>query len=123
MSDPALKDAPAKPRRRAIAAEDSPRSRGTRAELDLREATAAPPDPRRQRLVREVAGIGLLLAALFIAGALLFEHEAASCTQGAGIFGPVGACLRSGLFGLLGAPAAALLPLLPLVHGLRLLGR
>ncbi len=123
MTDSALKDAPAKPRRRAAATEDSPRPRASRAELDVPHTDDAVPDPRRQRLIREIAGIGLLLAAIFVAGALAFEHEAASCTQGAGIFGPVGSCLRSGLFALLGAPAAALLPLLPLVHGLRLLGR
>jgi S-DNA-T family DNA segregation ATPase FtsK/SpoIIIE len=73
--------------------------------------------------VREVTGIGLLLLAVFMAGALAFEHDGPSCTVGTGIFGPVGSCLRAGLFGLLGAPASALLPLLPLVHGLRLLGR
>ncbi len=123
MTDPALKDAPAKPRRRASATEDVPRSRASRAELDVRDAAETPNDPRKQRLVREIAGIGLLLAAIFVAGALAFEREAASCTQGAGFFGPVGSCLRMGLFAMLGAPAAALLPLLPLVHGLRLLGR
>ncbi len=123
MTDPALKDAPAKPRRRASATEDLPRSRASRAELDVLGAAEPPPDPRKQRLVREIAGIGLLLAAIFVAGALAFERDAASCTQGSGVFGPVGSCLRAGLFALLGAPAAALLPLLPLVHGLRLLGR
>ena len=124
MTDPALKDAPVKPRRRVTADEDSPRLRTTRgSELPTGVSSAVPADPRRRRLAREVAGIGLLLTAIFIAGALAFEHETTSCLSGAGFFGPVGSCLRSGVFGLLGAPASALLPLLPLVHGLRLLGR
>ncbi len=89
----------------------------------MRGDAATAPATRAQRLAREIAGIGLLLAALFVAGALVFERETAVCAQGAGVFGPVGACMRAGLFAMLGAPAAALLPLLPLVHGLRLLGR
>ena len=116
---------PPKPRRRAAASDDAPGSRGARAELGVvPDGLPLPLDPRRGRLRREIAGIGLLLAAVFVAGALVFESASTgSCTQGAGVFGPVGSCLRAGLFALLGAPAAALLPLLPLVHGLRLLGR
>ena len=93
---------------------------------------AAPPPPpavsardlRVARLKREIGGIGLLLLAVFVAGALLFEHAAAGvCAATPGIFGPVGACMRGLLIGAVGGPATALLPLLPLVHGLRLLGR
>ena len=93
---------------------------------------AEPPPPpevsarhlRLRRLRREIGGIGLILLAVFIAGALLFEKAAAgTCLATPGIFGPVGACLRGSLLGLLGGPAVALLPLIPLVHGLRMLGR
>ncbi|HET6681830.1 MAG TPA: DNA translocase FtsK [Gemmatimonadaceae bacterium] len=77
-------------------------------------------------LRRELAGIALLLFALFLLGALLVAPDVAtgaSCTSARGGFGPVGACLRSGLFTLLGAPAALLVPLAPAVHALRLFGR
>ena len=125
MTPPALKDAPAKPRRRVAESDEASRSRGSRAELGVvPDDGVTAPDPRRSRLVREIAGIGLLLTAVFLAGALLFESNgSAVCSQTAGIFGPVGSCLRAGLLAMLGAPASALLPLLPLVHGLRLLGR
>ena len=93
-------------------------------------ATPPPPpavsarDLRVARLKREIGGIGLLLLAVFVAGALLFEHAAAGvCAATPGIFGPVGACMRGLLIGAVGGPATALLPLLPLVHGLRLLGQ
>ena len=76
-------------------------------------------------LKREIAGIALLLFALFLAGALLVppDAQAASCTSARGIFGPVGACLRSWSRDLIGIPTALLLPLLPAVHALRLFGR
>ena len=77
-------------------------------------------------LRREVAGIALLLFALFLAGALLVPPGTAvyqSCTEARSVFGPVGACLRSGSRYLIGIPAALLLPLLPAVHALRLFGR
>ena len=77
-------------------------------------------------LKREVAGIALLLFALFLAGALLVPPGTAvyqSCTDARSVFGPVGACLRSGSRYLIGIPAALLLPLLPAVHALRLFGR
>ena len=76
-------------------------------------------------LKREIAGIALLLFALFLAGALLVppDAQAASCASARGIFGPVGACLRSWSRDLIGIPTALLLPLLPAVHALRLFGR
>ena len=76
-------------------------------------------------LKREIAGIALLLFALFLAGAFLVPPEAAvySCTSAHGIFGPVGACLRSWSRDLIGIPAALLVPLIPAVHALRLFGR
>jgi S-DNA-T family DNA segregation ATPase FtsK/SpoIIIE len=76
-------------------------------------------------LKREIAGIALLLFALFLAGALLIppDAQAASCASARGVFGPVGACLRSWSRDLIGIPTALLLPLLPAVHALRLFGR
>ena len=77
-------------------------------------------------LKREIAGIAMLLFALFLAGALLVPPDAAgaaSCTAARGIFGPIGACLRSALRETIGIPAALLVPLIPAVHALRLFGR
>ncbi|MEO6444274.1 MAG: DNA translocase FtsK [Gemmatimonadaceae bacterium] len=78
-----------------------------------------------QSLRRELAGIALILLAVFLGGALLLQRLPleASCLEARGIFGPVGGCLKSMLLAMLGAPAAALLAAIPLVHGLRLLGR
>ena len=77
-------------------------------------------------LKREVAGIALLLFALFLAGSVLVPPGTAvyeSCTAAHSVFGPVGACLRSWSRSLIGIPAALLVPLLPAVHALRLFGR
>ena len=76
-------------------------------------------------LRREITGIALIVVALFIAGALLLQELPADggCLAARGVFGPVGACLKSGLLVTLGALASVLIPLVPLVHGLRLLGR
>jgi S-DNA-T family DNA segregation ATPase FtsK/SpoIIIE len=90
------------------------------------------PDPaaisrlaRRAHLRRELGGIALLLTAVFIAGSLLAGGSAngASCSSAGGIFGPVGACLRSGVLLSIGALAAVIFPFIPAVHALRLLGR
>ena len=101
-----------------------------------RERTDEPadlaPDPlaiaahaRRKHLRREIGGIALLLAAVFVAGSLLAGGATGSrnCTSGFGIFGPVGSCLRSGILLTLGALAAVIVPFIPTVHALRLLGR
>ena len=77
-------------------------------------------------LKREIAGIALLLFALFLAGAVIAPTgvaAGASCTTARGVFGPIGACLRSGLLHSIGVPAALLLPLAPAAHALRLFGR
>ena len=124
MTKPLLKDAPARARRGASPTDDAPRGR-----VGLPAAPPPPPEVsarelRLARLKREIGGIGLILLAVFIAGALLFEHAAAgTCLATPGFFGPVGACLRGMLLGAVGGPAAALLTLIPLVHGLRMLGR
>ncbi|MBA3854414.1 MAG: hypothetical protein C0503_08370, partial [Gemmatimonas sp.] len=81
---------------------------------------------RGSRLKSEVAGIVLLLGSLFIAGALIFGRTPAyseSCSVAGGAFGPVGGCIRWSVLGLVGALAAVIVPLIPAVHGLRLLGR
>ena len=83
-----------------------------------------PPIPTPLR--SEIRGIVLLVGALFIAGALLFGRTPSgleSCSVAGGSFGPVGGCLRWSILGLVGALAAAIVPLIPAVHGLRYLGR
>jgi S-DNA-T family DNA segregation ATPase FtsK/SpoIIIE len=79
----------------------------------------------RAQLKRELLGIALLVAGAFVLGALVIGGAPAvgSCTEGHGLFGPVGACVRSALVSVIGLPAALLLPAAALVHGLRLLGR
>ncbi len=105
------------------------RRRAPRAKAD------EPPDPvraaaiakatRRAHLKREVGGIALLLGAVFIAGALIApnSYTSQSCADSGSIFGPVGACLRWSVLTLVGALSAAIVPLIPAVHALRLLGR
>ena len=76
-------------------------------------------------LKRELAGIALLLLAIFVAGALVFQPLSLdqSCRSVQGFFGPVGGCVKWGLVALVGSAAAALLPIAAAVHGLRFLGR
>lgn len=72
-------------------------------------------------LKRELIGIALLVFAAFLAGALL---SLALRGLGAGFdMGPVGRILAEPLVAFLGWPAAALMPAVPAVHALRLLGR
>ncbi|HEX9562687.1 MAG TPA: DNA translocase FtsK 4TM domain-containing protein, partial [Gemmatimonadaceae bacterium] len=79
----------------------------------------------RPQLQRELAGIGLVLVAVFVAGTYVFQPvpDDASCLATRGFFGPVGGCVKSGINALIGMAAAWLVPLAALVHGLRLLGR
>ncbi|HEU4632322.1 MAG TPA: DNA translocase FtsK 4TM domain-containing protein, partial [Gemmatimonadaceae bacterium] len=79
----------------------------------------------RAQLQRELAGIALLVAGAFLLGALVFGGAAdgARCSDGHGLFGPVGACARAALVVAVGLPSALLVPAAALVHGLRLLGR
>ncbi|HZO17710.1 MAG TPA: DNA translocase FtsK 4TM domain-containing protein, partial [Gemmatimonadaceae bacterium] len=75
-------------------------------------------------LRRELAGIALLLFALFLGAAIAFPvPEATSCFAARGPTGPVGACLRTMFVATLGVPATVLLPLLPLVYALRVFRR
>ncbi|HVZ50209.1 MAG TPA: DNA translocase FtsK [Gemmatimonadaceae bacterium] len=111
-----------------------PKSQSRRA----RPASPPPPAPlaepspediarteRRTRIRHEVLGIAWLLGAFFIAGALLAGGalEGQPCTTTASIFGPVGSCLRGGLLFTFGSLASAIVPLVPAVHALKLLGR
>ena len=116
--------------RTAVVAEPEPKSR--RRAKAAPEPVAAPLTPdavakaeRRARLRGEVAGIALLLGSVFIAGSLLAGGaiEGQSCTNTTSIFGPVGSCLRVSILFVLGALAAAIIPLVPAVHALKLLGR
>ena len=109
----------------------SPRAPRVRAKSrdasDMDAAIATPEEiqklARHSHLKRELGGIALLLAAVFIAGSLLAGGTSGSCTAAGGIFGPVGACLRSSVLITLGALAAVVVPFIPAVHALRLLGR
>ena len=80
---------------------------------------------RRAQIKLEVGGIALLLGAVFVAGALIAppQYTAQSCVDSGSIFGPVGACLRWSVLTLVGALAAAIVPLIPAVHALRMLNR
>ena len=72
-------------------------------------------------LKRELLGIALLLFSVFVAAALL-----SMALRGVGFgfdMGPVGRTLAAPLVAFLGWPAAALLPLAPAAHALRLFGR
>lgn len=74
---------------------------------------------------REFSGVGLLLLALFLVGLLMTY---AIGTDGGllevrGAFGTIGAAIVAPLVTVLGWSGVVFLPVLPAVHGLRLLGR
>ena len=107
-------------------------SKKPRGKVVVKTGTPAAPDPaaiaaqaKRAHLRRELGGIALLLASVFIVGSLLAGGAAAgqSCASAGGIFGPVGACLRSSVLLARGALSAIIVPFIPAVHALRLLGR
>jgi len=78
------------------------------------------------QLKRELAGVALIVFALFLAAAIAVGPEpgaTTSCWHARGLMGPVGACLRASLYDLIGLPATILIPLVPAVHALRLFGR
>lgn len=111
----------------------TPRRSRVRKVADAPEATEPPkdgsirpPSSVPSKAKSEVAGITLLLGSVFIAGALTFGRTpelSEACTAAGGAFGPVGGCIRWSVLGLVGALAAIVVPLIPAVHGLRLLGR
>ncbi len=71
------------------------------------------------KLRNELKGIGLALFAVFLAGALVAQ----SLSDVRGSFGWVGENLAQPLANFFGWPAAALLPIAPAAHALRLFGR
>ncbi|MBA3646349.1 MAG: DNA translocase FtsK [Gemmatimonadaceae bacterium] len=100
------------------------RSSRTGKSLDSDQSETDSADPRRAALKREVWGIGLLLFALFLGGALIAEGIAAM--RGADFrssFGFVGSILAGPLVSFFGWPAAALLPIAAAAHALRVFGR
>ena len=106
------------------------RPRGKAGKTAVSAPDAADPETRAQHarrahLRRELGGIALLLASVFIAGSLLAGGAASgqSCASAGGIFGPVGSCLRATVLLTFGAMAAVIVPFIPAVHALRLLGR
>ena len=76
-------------------------------------------------LKREILGIALLLFAVFLAGALgaLALAELRAPVNVEASVGAVGRLLAHPLVSLFGWPAAVLIPLIPIAHGLRLFGR
>ena len=80
-------------------------------------------DPRLLR--REISAIGLILFAVFLAGALIFQRvpEGGACLDAAGAFGPAGTWMRCGLVTTVGIPGASLVALGSLVFALTLFGR
>src|SRR5437762_10554741 len=81
--------------------------------------------PSSSALAREIRGIVFLLFGIFLAGALAAEAYTELHGNGnvRGNFGWVGALLAHPIALLLGWPAAAILPVAPAAHALRLFGR
>ncbi|HEX9084427.1 MAG TPA: DNA translocase FtsK 4TM domain-containing protein, partial [Gemmatimonadaceae bacterium] len=81
--------------------------------------------PSESALAREIRGIVLLLFGIFLAGALAAEGYTQLHGNGnvKGNFGWIGALLANPIALFLGWPAAALLPVAPAAHALRLFGR
>src|SRR5256714_10793482 len=82
-------------------------------------------DNPESALAREIRGIVLLLVGIFLAGALAAEGYTQLHFNGnvRGNFGWIGALLAHPIALLLGWPAAAILPVAPAAHALRLFGR
>ena len=101
----------------------SPSTRNDRS-LDS-DPTASAESLRSSALKREIAGIVLLLFAIFLAGALGTEgwRMLGGSTDARTNFGWAGGFLAMPLARILGWPAAAMLPLAPAAHALRLFGR
>lgn len=74
---------------------------------------------------REFGGVGMILAGVFLAGVLATYAVGSDggLQEVRGAFGAVGAFIAKPLVLLLGWSGAVIIPILPTVHGLRLLGR
>ncbi|HUR00411.1 MAG TPA: DNA translocase FtsK 4TM domain-containing protein [Gemmatimonadaceae bacterium] len=86
---------------------------------------SADSSPGSSALRRELAGIALILFALFLGGALAAQGIAMARSTGdvTASFGWAGKFLAAPLAGFLGWPAAALIPIALAAHALRLFGR
>src|SRR3954469_70009 len=100
-------------------------SRSTRNDKSRSSARNAPDKPSSSALAREIRGIVFLLFGIFLAGALAAEGYTQLHFNGnvRGNFGWIGAPLPHPIALLLGWPAAAILPIAPAAHALRLFGR
>jgi S-DNA-T family DNA segregation ATPase FtsK/SpoIIIE len=78
----------------------------------------------RKLLQRELSAIALCLLAVFLLGALVFQHSATGqCFDATGPFGPIGTVVRCTLVGAVGIPGLVLIALGAFVVSLALFGR
>ncbi|MFL5639892.1 MAG: DNA translocase FtsK 4TM domain-containing protein [Gemmatimonadaceae bacterium] len=100
-------------------------SRSTRTAKSQSSGRNGHDKPSGSALAREIRGIVLLLFGIFLAGALAAEGYTQFHGNGnvRGNFGWAGALLAHPIALLLGWPAAAIFPLAPAAHALRLFGR
>src|SRR2546423_11594308 len=100
-------------------------SRSTRNDKSRSSGRNGHDKPSSSALAREIRGIVFLLFGIFLAGALAAEGYTQLHFNGnvRGNFGWIGALLAHPIALLLGGPAAAILPVAPAAHALRLFGR
>src|SRR5438477_559856 len=100
-------------------------SRSTRNDKSRSSGRNGHDKPSSSALAHEIRGIVFLLFGLFLAGALAAEGYTQLHGNGnvRGNFGWIGALLAHPIALLLGWPAAAILPVAPAAHALRLFGR
>src|SRR5256714_9873450 len=100
-------------------------SRSTRNDKSRSSGRNGHDKPSSSALAREIRGIVFLLFGIFLAGALAAEGYTQLHFNGnvRGNFGWIGALLAHPIALLLGWPAAAILPVAPAAHALRLFGR
>lgn len=78
----------------------------------------------RKLLQRELSAVALSLLAVFLLGALIFQHSSTSnCFDATGPFGPIGTVVRCSLVTAVGIPGLVLIALGALVVALALFGR
>lgn len=78
----------------------------------------------RKLLQRELSAVALSLLAVFLLGALLFQHsETGNCFDATGPFGPIGTVARCTLVKAVGIPGLVLIALGAMVVALALFGR
>lgn len=78
----------------------------------------------RHHLRRELTGVALALLAVFIVGALLFQHSTTSrCLDAIGAFGPIGTFVKCALVTSIGIPGALVVAFGCVIGALQLFGR